>query len=460
MKILKKNILISAVALVIALLSAEIFAADSVSESELPADLTEAYKTKSTLSEIDDESSRNIAEAELKAKFLQLGCSYQASENSTLNNYASLCFVEAALLDKSNREIPVNNTQASVADSVDYDYGTMKKFLTTETSDKMLCIFSVDGGGIRGIIPALYFEWIEEHLKESIINVGDLFAGTSVGGILTSGVNCPQRYPASKIVELFEKNGNRIFPHSTGILSTITAPIRYVLNKLWHSHYSPQPLEELLDEYFKEGWLNTSAKPLLVTSIQTTSSTAAAQEFFFSSIEANKPDKHGENYRFKDICRATSAATTYFPAARIESYDHTPRRFVDAGLTINNPARLAYEQAKKTFPNKKIIVFSFGTGRPKNLGTIPADSGEARSASPLISNMMDINSEQTHFWFSNSTFTASGDGYVRVQCELGKNIDLDDVSQSNLDYLKGVAESKKDEIQLIAKFLKRNQQKK
>ena len=458
MGILKKVLIICLVMFCTAMLSVELFAADS--PYKLPSELDEAYKAKSSLSLIDDESSRNIAEADLKATFLKLGCAYDSSEDPTLKNLTSCCFVEAALLNKANREVPSNIAQASIADFVDNDFGTMKKLLLTEDkNEKVFCIISVDGGGIRGVIPALYFQWIEEFLKDSMLNVGDFFAGTSVGGILASGINCSKRYPASQLVELFEKKGDRIFPHSTGILSTLATPINYLLNLAWHSQYNPQPLESLLSEYFKDDLLSVSAKPLIVTSIQTTNQGTAAQEFFFSSIEAKKPEKRGEDYYLRDICRATSAATTYFPAANIVSRDNTPRRFVDAGLTINNPARLAYNQAKKYFPNRKIFVFSFGTGRPKNLKSIPADSGEARSASPLISNMMDINSEQTHYGFSDTNFLASGDGYVRVQCDLDKDIDLDDVSPANLAYLKSIAETKRAEIQLIAEFLQRNHKK-
>ena len=52
-------------------------------------------------------------------------------------------------------------------------------------------VFSVDGGGIRGMIPALYFHWLETSLGQNMCNVGDLFAGTSVGGIIACGLNRP-----------------------------------------------------------------------------------------------------------------------------------------------------------------------------------------------------------------------------------------------------------------------------
>ncbi|MGH2624424.1 MAG: patatin-like phospholipase family protein, partial [Sphingobacterium sp.] len=53
-------------------------------------------------------------------------------------------------------------------------------------------ILSIDGGGIRGIIPGMILVALEEKLKHktnnqevAIVDFFDFFAGTSTGGILT-----------------------------------------------------------------------------------------------------------------------------------------------------------------------------------------------------------------------------------------------------------------------------------
>ena len=43
---------------------------------------------------------------------------------------------------------------------------------------------SIDGGGIRGIIPAMILAEIEDRTGGSIAEMFDLIAGTSTGGIL------------------------------------------------------------------------------------------------------------------------------------------------------------------------------------------------------------------------------------------------------------------------------------
>ena len=45
-------------------------------------------------------------------------------------------------------------------------------------------ILSIDGGGIRGIIPATILSYIEDKTQKPIANCFDLIAGTSTGGII------------------------------------------------------------------------------------------------------------------------------------------------------------------------------------------------------------------------------------------------------------------------------------
>lgn len=427
---------------------------------DLSPELERICSLKVLLRNIEDKSEWDVSAGEVRKEFLKLACKYQNSTSPTDQDLAPFCLIEAASLDQANNSSLIEGTkdvaQAYLSDSAGYDFGKMSSFLAkVKETDTFRCVFSVDGGGIRGLIPALYFQWIEDELGHTVINAADFFAGTSVGGIIASGFNCPCRLTAKEMVKLFSEKGGRIFPHTQGLIDTISAPFRFVGETFVYSRYRPEPLQGLMEEYFGDSWLADSAKPLLVTAIDTTSEYTPAREFFFDSVAAKKGE-HAENYRFRDIARATSAATTYFPAADILNYDSTPRRFVDAGLTLNNPAYYAYIRAKGLYPEDKIVVFSFGTGHALRSRTIPADAGTARSAKPLINNMMEMNSEQTHFRFAQPEVLREGDSYVRVQCELDREIDLDKISEENLAYLMDVAKSQSTEIKLIADFLREN----
>ncbi len=52
-------------------------------------------------------------------------------------------------------------------------------------------VLSIDGGGIRGIIPAMVLAEIERRTGERIAEMFDLIAGTSTGGILALGLTKP-----------------------------------------------------------------------------------------------------------------------------------------------------------------------------------------------------------------------------------------------------------------------------
>ena len=88
---------------------------------------------------------------------------------------------------------------------------------------KRMNILSIDGGGIRGIIPAIVLAEIEKNTGSKIANLFDLIAGTSTGGILALGLTRPgndstPQYSASDLVTLYEEEGRNVFSRSTSQL--------------------------------------------------------------------------------------------------------------------------------------------------------------------------------------------------------------------------------------------------
>jgi patatin-like phospholipase/acyl hydrolase len=77
-------------------------------------------------------------------------------------------------------------------------------------------VLSIDGGGIRGLIPAMVLAEIERRTGKRIAEMFDLVAGTSTGGILALGVTKPGQdgkpeYSAKKLIDLYETEGGKIF---------------------------------------------------------------------------------------------------------------------------------------------------------------------------------------------------------------------------------------------------------
>lgn len=165
-------------------------------------------------------------------------------------------------------------------------------------------ILSVDGGGIRGIIPAIILAEIESRTKKPISQIFDLMAGTSTGGIVVAGLcksNSQKKlqYSANDLVELYQEYGAYIFQSSLWR--------RSIASWLSGSQYSYKNMEFILNKYFGESTMADVASNLLLTSYDIHNSC----EFFFKSWKE-------ENIELKDALRATTAATTYFTPKRLK----------------------------------------------------------------------------------------------------------------------------------------------
>lgn len=52
-------------------------------------------------------------------------------------------------------------------------------------------MLAIDGGGIKGILPAFWLSEIEIKTKRPISHLFNMIAGTSTGGILAAGLSIP-----------------------------------------------------------------------------------------------------------------------------------------------------------------------------------------------------------------------------------------------------------------------------
>src|SRR3954452_2486665 len=70
---------------------------------------------------------------------------------------------------------------------------------------------TIDGGGIRGLIPALVLAEIEARTERPIATMVDLIAGTSTGGIIACALARPDPMPAARIADIYVQDGPAIF---------------------------------------------------------------------------------------------------------------------------------------------------------------------------------------------------------------------------------------------------------
>jgi predicted patatin/cPLA2 family phospholipase len=310
-------------------------------------------------------------------------------------------------------------------------------------------ILSIDGGGIRGIIPAQILVALEKKLQEltedpsaRIADYFDLLAGTSTGGILTCFYLCPDparrgraRYPAQRAVDLYTQRGDEIFHR----------PFRHRLlsgGGLVDEKYPADGLEDALLEYLGDLRLRELLKPCLITSYDIKGDPAKKghRARFFTQHDAGKgaPD-----FRVRDVARATSAAPTFFEPARIEDHEGRLYPLIDGGVFANNPALCAYSEARAKLKGSptasQMVILSLGTGAPRRsyMYSEAKDWGPVGWVVPLIDIMMSGVSQTVDYQL-RQIYDAVGrpDQYLRIQPVIPNNAsEMDDVSPENLERL-------------------------
>ena len=160
-------------------------------------------------------------------------------------------------------------------------------------------ILSIDGGGIRGLIPALILQEIETQTGKPIYKLFDLIVGTSTGGILAIGLTKPGNvFSAKELVSLYRNQGGEIFTRSLWKYASSVGGV-------FDERYNEDSLEEILKERFGETELKATRRDIIITSYDI----EKRKPYLFKSSKAKNP---GRNHLLRDVARATSAAPTYF----------------------------------------------------------------------------------------------------------------------------------------------------
>ncbi|MCC6675856.1 MAG: patatin-like phospholipase family protein [Phycisphaerales bacterium] len=303
---------------------------------------------------------------------------------------------------------------------------------------RLIKVLSIDGGGIRGIIPGVIMDEIERRTGKPISKMFDLVAGTSTGGILAVGITKPDdngdpEYSASELIRLYEQQGKRIFPDS--IWRRIPGHVLVSDEK-----YPSDGIEGVLKEYFGDAKLSESLTDVIVTAYDIEQRTP----FFFKSNKARTDPKF--NFRIRDVARATSAAPTYFEPFKLPVADPSDLSeyyaLIDGGVYVNNPALSGYAEAVRQFsdPGNEFLVVSLGTGQQTRRFPYERakDWGLAGWVRPLINIMFDGVCDAVDYQLKQICCEKpDGPRYYRFDIELTDvNDDFDDASPGNLRMIK------------------------
>lgn len=282
-------------------------------------------------------------------------------------------------------------------------------------------ILSIDGGGIRGIVPATVLADLERRAARPAAELFDLLAGTSTGGIIALALTAPAagggpRWRAEELVGLYREEGPRIFSRS--LVKRVTSA-----DGLLDERYANAHLREALRRYLGDATVGQAVTRVLVTAYDLEH---RLPRFF-------KSWRDDGAVPMALAAEATSAAPTYFEPVVV---DGAP--LVDGGVFAGNPAMCAYAEARRLHPTAQARVVSLGTGsQTRAIHESQAKGwGMLEWARPIIDVVLDGSSEAVDYQLDQIL----GDLHQRFQPILTHASDaLDDADPANIAALEETA---------------------
>jgi predicted acylesterase/phospholipase RssA len=239
-----------------------------------------------------------------------------------------------------------------------------------ENKKRVFTVLCIDGGGVRGIIPARILQEIEERTGKPICELFDLIGGPSTGSIVAAGLSVPDpdepskpKYTAEEMKNFYHKQTPAIFPEMRFKM------IRQVSNG---TLYDPKPLEDALLKAFGDYKMKDALTSLMIPATDIKN----FRPVWINAFKGRKdtsPEGWG-SMLLRDAVRASTTAPTYFPAKRYyttpnENMPNVTHRhaLIDGGFFAGSTLHRLLAEAKKLAPPDADIVFvHLGTGSMDN----------------------------------------------------------------------------------------------
>ncbi len=263
-------------------------------------------------------------------------------------------------------------------------------------------ILALSGGGYRGLFTAEVLAQIEERLKLAPLGQHfDLIAGTSVGGLIATGLAIG--LPASQVRNAIRTYGPLIFDDRYQLFGK-SIPLRKTrgpLGGLVRSKFRREPLQLAIKQILTEKYATSTVSQVPGKLILVATCATRNAPVIISSIEPH--DRLAREILLSQALLATSAAPTYFPAVNMthdRDLDSAPRgadtpptirSLVDGGLVANAPDLVALTETllHRMAALEHCHVLSVGTAAEDPAGVPRAIGrrglvGWARGLVPLI----------------------------------------------------------------------------
>lgn len=238
--------------------------------------------------------------------------------------------------------------------------------MANEKKKRVFTILCIDGGGIRGIVPARILQEIEERTGKPVAELFDMVGGPSTGAIVAAGLTVPDpdepgkpKHSALELKNFYYQFGPKIFPEMR------FKSIRKLSSNVM---YDPKPLEDALQHNLGDAKMKDALTHLMIPATDIKN----FRPVWISHFKGQKdmsPEGWG-SMPMKDAVRASTTAPTYFPS---KYYKTTPNEdmpnvthrhaLIDGGFFAGNTMRRMMTQARKLAPpDAEIVMVHVGTG--------------------------------------------------------------------------------------------------
>ncbi|KAI9100826.1 hypothetical protein K1719_024188 [Acacia pycnantha] len=291
-------------------------------------------------------------------------------------------------------------------------------------------ILAIDGGGIKGILPAVILKQLELSSSARIAEHFDVVAGTSTGGIIAALLTAPDPqnkdrplYSADDILQFYRQHGPYIFSEDPNCWGGLICP-----------KFNGTYLRKIAAEKFNETLVSQTTTNVVISSFDI----KLLQPAIFSTLKVK--DVPHLNVKLSDACIGTSAAPGGFPPYYFK-YQNTEFNLVDGLFIASMPARLAIGEVlrQEEYKDKELFLVSIGTGSV-NTTTAGFDANRTWTAadwnnSALLAMFLAASSAMNEYYI-NSTFKVQPENYLRIQeYNLDATIQSDVASDANMDKL-------------------------
>lgn len=312
-------------------------------------------------------------------------------------------------------------------------------------------VLSIDGGGMKGLIPTLVLKELSSILNKDgnnkpIKDYFDLIVGTSSGGLITLCLSKNNPNTPDEILNLYIEKCGVFFP-----------PPKNFFERVLNEKFPIDNLEAFLKSHFKDETFSSLSTQVLLTSYD-----------IKNSCIYNLSNKSVPHLELWKAARCTTAAPTYYKPFHFFSEDGE-HSLIDGGVVANNPVLWAYTKTRELFPNTDIIhILSLG-----NFKKEPIFNPDSHSFSwfDITKGNLPIHSLYHHAQVNNADKIASilpDLDYVRIEHNGCKDdiIKMDDTSTATINKLmiigKNLAENNHEKLENFANnilnYNKENQQ--